>query len=421
MNANEVDVVEDAPTRGLLEYLEIPFWYPKQMWTPFVVIMLIAIAGVFILPRKYRSSTMIMVEPRKVADYFVMPMASEGIAQRLNTIRQIVLSRTRLEGVVRTLNPYPELAGVPPQVVADYMRGAISIRVQGSDSFIIEYVNRDPRKAMAVTNALARQFVEDSSFLRDNMTEKAYEFIQANLDDTRKVLEAREEALRQHKLKYWGALPEQLESNLRLMQQLQSEQQTMAENLRTLGERRTALARTLADARRLGPAAVAAASTPSRATELAKLRATYAALRDRYTEEHPDVRAVKHKIERMNEAIASGPDVEPSAEPETSPEILVLHRSLQATEAEIDNLNGRRSALDGRIAAFQARVEQTPKAEQELMSLTRDYNQIRENYNAMLKKEMDAEMSRKLETYWKDGYFRILDPAHLPQRPIRPY
>ena len=117
MNANEVDVVEDAPTRGLLEYLEIPFWYPKQMWTPFVVIMLIAIAGVFILPRKYRSSTMIMVEPRKVADYFVMPMASEGIAQRLNTIRQIVLSRTRLEGVVRTLNPYPELAGVPPQVV----------------------------------------------------------------------------------------------------------------------------------------------------------------------------------------------------------------------------------------------------------------------------------------------------------------
>jgi uncharacterized protein involved in exopolysaccharide biosynthesis len=205
------------------------------------------------------------------------------------------------------------------------------------------------------------------------------------------------------------------------MQQLQFEQQTLGENLRTLGERRTGLERTLADARRLGPAAVAAANAPSRATELAKLKATYAALRDRYTEEHPDVRAVKHKIERMNEAIASGPSVEPSAEPDTSPELLALHRSLQATESEIDTLNGRRAAIDGKIAAFQARVEQTPKAEQELMALTRDYNQMRENYNGMLKKEMDAEMSRKLETYWKDGYFRILDPAHLPQRPIRPY
>jgi uncharacterized protein involved in exopolysaccharide biosynthesis len=316
MNGNEVDVIDDAPSRSLLEYLEIPFWYPKQMWVPFVVIVLIAIAGIFVLPKKYRSTTMIMVEPRKVADYFVVPMASEGISQRLNTIRQIILSRTRLESVVKAYDPYPELAGVPTQVVADLMRRAISIRVQGSDSFIIEYVNRDPKKAMAVTNALATQFVEDSSFLRDNMTEKTYEFIHANLDDTRRVLEAREEALRQHKLKYWGALPEQLESNLRLMQQLQFEQQTLGESLRTLGERRTALERTLAEARRLGPAAAtAAASAPSRASELAKLKATYAALRDRYTEEHPDVRAVKHKIERMTEAIAAGPNAGPNAEP----------------------------------------------------------------------------------------------------------
>ena len=97
MNGNEVDAVDDAPTRSLLEYLEIPLWYPKQMWVPFVTIVLIAIAGTFVLPKKYRSSTMIMVEPRKVADYFVVPMASEGISQRLNTIRQIILSRTRLE------------------------------------------------------------------------------------------------------------------------------------------------------------------------------------------------------------------------------------------------------------------------------------------------------------------------------------
>jgi uncharacterized protein involved in exopolysaccharide biosynthesis len=165
----------------------------------------------------------------------------------------------------------------------------------------------------------------------------------------------------------------------------------------------------------------AAASAPSRATELAKLKATYAALRDRYTEEHPDVRTVKHKIDRMNEAIASGSDVEPSASPGDSPEILALHRSLQATEAEIDALNGRRLAIDARIGAFQARVEQTPKAEQELLALTRDYVQMRENYNALLKKDMDAEMSRKLEAYWKAGYFRVLDPAHLPLRPIRPY
>jgi len=56
-----------------------------------------------------------------------------------------------------------------------------------------------------------------------------------------------------------------------------------------------------------------------------------------------------------------------------------------------------------------------------LASLTRDYQQLRENYNSALKKEMDAEMSRRLEEYWKGGYFRVLDPAHLPRQPIRPY
>jgi uncharacterized protein involved in exopolysaccharide biosynthesis len=81
----------------------------------------------------------------------------------------------------------------------------------------------------------------------------------------------------------------------------------------------------------------------------------------------------------------------------------------------------RRDKLDAKIADFQARVEQTPRAEQELASLTRDYQQLRESYNVAFKKETDAEMGRKLEEYWQGGYFRVLDPAFLPRRPIRPY
>jgi uncharacterized protein involved in exopolysaccharide biosynthesis len=66
-------------------------------------------------------------------------------------------------------------------------------------------------------------------------------------------------------------------------------------------------------------------------------------------------------------------------------------------------------------------VEETPKVEAQLAALVRDHQQLQENYNAALKKEMDARMARRLEEYWKDGYFRVLDPAYLPRRPIRPY
>jgi uncharacterized protein involved in exopolysaccharide biosynthesis len=103
------------------------------------------------------------------------------------------------------------------------------------------------------------------------------------------------------------------------------------------------------------------------------------------------------------------------------PEAVTLSRSLQLVEAEIDALKGRRDGLDEKIGLFQARVEATPKAEQELAALARDYQQLRDNYTVALKKENDAEMARRLEEYWKGGYFRVLDPAYLPRRTIRPY
>jgi uncharacterized protein involved in exopolysaccharide biosynthesis len=105
----------------------------------------------------------------------------------------------------------------------------------------------------------------------------------------------------------------------------------------------------------------------------------------------------------------------------SDPEAIALSRSLKRVEADVDALKVRREQLDDRITALRARVEATPRAEQELASLTRDYVQLRENYNGALRKEMDAEMARRLEEYWKGGYFRVLDPAHLPRAPIRPY
>jgi polysaccharide chain length determinant protein (PEP-CTERM system associated) len=411
---------EERPGRDVLEYVEIPLRYPRHMWITFTAVMAVALLLALGMPRKYRSGTMILVESKGVPEYFVVPVNGESMAQRLNTIRQLVLSRTHLEKVIQKLDPYPEFAGAPLHVVVEVMRKAIEIRVQGSDSFMIEYVNRDPHKAMAVTNMLATEFTEDAARLRDGTTEKTFAFLQENLADTRKALEEREAALRNHKQKYWGSLPEQLDSNLRVLGQLQLEQQTLGENLRTLGDRRAVLERNLLEGRRL---ASVGAGGPG--AELVKQRAVYAALSGRYTEDHPDMRAVRARIQALERQVASvqqQKDGEGEKERDlTDPEAVALTRSLRAVEAEIDSLKGRRDKLDARIADFQARVEQTPRAEQELASLIRDYQQLRESYNGALKKEMDAEMSRKLEEYWQNGYFRVLDPAFLPRRPIRPY
>jgi polysaccharide chain length determinant protein (PEP-CTERM system associated) len=398
--------------RELREYLEIPLRYPRAMWWPFLTILALALVALVMVPTKFRSATLILVEHTDLPEHFVTPVSSESIAQRLQTIRQVVLSRTNLEAVIERLAPYPELAGVPAHLVVESMRRAVEIRVHGDDSFSLEYVNRDPVKAMDVTNLLAERFIENADRIRETLTQRAYAFIESNLGDARKELESREAALRLHKQRYWGSLPEQLVSNLAVLQQLQLEQQTLGENMRTLEERRTTLERSVLEGRRAaGPSGGAFA-------ELAALRAEHEKLRNRYTDQHPEVLAMQLRIHRLEERLASG---DPATAAKPDPELASAYRALQLVESEIEAVKVKRNQLDEKIAVYQSRVELTPRAEQELLALTRDYRQLQENYTTMLRKQMEAEMAKKLEQYWRGGHFRILDSAHLPRRPIRPY
>ena len=276
--------------------------------------------------------------------------------------------------------------------------------MQGNDSFSIEYVNRDPQKAARVTNMLAEQFIEDTRYLRDSLTQQTREFIESNLDEARQTLETRETALRRIKQQHWGALPEQLDTNLKMLAQLQFEQQTLGENLRTMEARRAASrAPSSSAARRACPPAPTMSSGDPRA-QLAKLQGQYAALRDRYTEEHPDMKAVQMRIARLEQQIAR-PDKprSPGAgrehfgverHPRPIPRSPPWRSRCSGSRLEIDAVKARRDKLDRRIADLQKRVEQTPRVEQDLMSLTRDYQQLKESYTGLVRKDMDARMAR---------------------------
>lgn len=415
--ADHAEYYEDRPGRDLFEYLEIPLRYPRHVLIPFALVMIAALALVFFAPRKYRSSSLIIVATKSVPpEYYVTPASSEALAQRVSTVRQVALSRTRLEAIIGKVNPYPEDADVPLHVTVDKMRAAIQIRVQGTDSFMFEYVNSDPYKAMQVTSMLGSQFIADSERLREGLSEQAFGLLQINLATARKALEEREQAVRVFEQRNWETLPDQLDSNLRMLQQLQVEQQTLGDSLRTLGDRRAALEASLLDGERLEDAVSAGGAGGSEA-QLAKLRNSYQSMRSRYTEDHPDMRMLRARIEHFEKALAGAGEGDIFADPEGAR----LRAALKQVEAEIGSVRQRRAQLDQTIATFQSRIETTPKTKQAQTALTRDYPQLREDYNAALRKEKDAEMARRLEEFWRYGYFRVLDPAYLPGRPIMPY
>ena len=69
---------------------------------------------------------------------------------------------------------------------------------------------------------------------------------------------------------------------------------------------------------------------------------------------------------------------------------------------------------------YQARVESTPRTEQETAALVRDNQKLKDNYLKLLTTRQEAQMAARLEERWKGERFRVLDPAHLPDRPYFP-
>ena len=97
---------------------------------------------------------------------------------------------------------------------------------------------------------------------------------------------------------------------------------------------------------------------------------------------------------------------------------LIVQRN--GTAREIIAIREEISALQQQIAVYQGRVENTPKLEQELLSLNRDYDNTQKTYESLLSRKQEAEVAANMERQQKGEQFRILDPARLPDKPQSP-
>jgi polysaccharide chain length determinant protein (PEP-CTERM system associated) len=397
-------------TRELQRLAEAPLRRPWLVIIPFLLSVVVAVAVSFVLTPRYRSSTLILVAPEQMPTNFVPQMSTERVARRLQTLRQEVQSRTRLEMVAREFDPYGSLGKEPLINTIERMRAAVTVSVKGDDAFSIEFEHRDPKMAMLVADRLTTLFMEEVVGASERQVSNAYEFIEKQLEGARTQLEQKEGALRAYKEQHMGQLPEQVQANLATLQRLQQEQQSTAEGLR----KATDTMRLLEDGNG-SEGGEHNLKTPS-PDSLAVLKANLAILKTRYTEQHPDVRALQSRVDLLEKAAANQtPDA-----PAVDPERVAAELRVREARIEIESLRARLADVDRRIAAFQERVEAAPRREQEVLGLMRDYQKLSENYSALLSKKLDAEMAARLERQQKGQQFRVLDPAYLPEQPSFP-
>ena len=393
--------------REARHFIEAPRRRPLAVIVPWVAVALASVAILFALPKKYRSSTLILVESEKMPESLVASVATGNRDRRLEAIKREILSRTRLERVLKETRPYPSSSARTAAVEA--MRRATSVDASGRDGFTIKFVHTDPLKAQEVASRLATLFIEETIKAREEQVGGAIDFLVAQVEEARKELERKDEALRRFKEARMGRLPEQLTTNLATMAMLQREIQTVDESLFFAQEKQELLARRIEQLPGVTPAG-ATGGLEELESELASMKAR------RYTDEHPDVQSLRSRIAQLEERLARTSPGERAVDPT----VAVTREQLERATLDVLNLEEKRGQVERRIASVRANVENTPRTEQKLATLTRDYEKLNENYQTLLSKQLEAQMAGRLEQRWRGDRFRILDPANLAEAPFAP-
>jgi len=405
----------------------------RRMWwiiLPFLLSILAGMGYGLKLPKVYRTSTLILVQPQKVPQSYVREIVSVDVEDRVRTITQQIKSRTNLEKIIREFNLYNEPGSqmLMEDKIED-LRKRITIdvsssRSQESSSFQIFFTGKDPAHMPDVTNALASYFITENIKLREDQAIGTEKFLTEELENIRRKLLDKEEELKRYREQYMGGLPEQLETNLRILERIQQQTVTNQENLREAENRKLLIQQQLAEAAEIRKSRTTLSAEAGGETEqsLDQLKAQLASLEARYTERHPDVIRLKEKISDLEskEKGDSKKGQKVSENRGMSQAERNLVNQFREIELEIKNLKAEAARLHSQIKWYQIQVENTPKREQELMSLNRDYENIRETYNSLLSRKLEAELAVSMERKQKGEQFRILDPARTPIRPFKP-
>ena len=416
----------------------------------------------WLLPSTYQSEALILLEQQNIPNQYVTPNVNASIQDRLQAISQQVLSRTRLQAIIDRFQLYPPVHGLLFLLDSgdpiERMRKDIEIELVQAPghpgeftAFKLRFTATSPVLAQQVNNELMSPFVKEN-VQAQQLSQDTTAFLETQLAETRTKMEEQEAKVAAFKAKHIGELPSQMEMNVQQMlggiqAQLQSSQQALesaklhkVELESQLRQYRLAQANPHGVGRGTTGGLADSTMTPLQELnkELTDIRVRLQDLQERYTDDHPDVVALKDKIAKKEREIKLAEDdlasntanrraanaTDPAAADEvqngSSVSLIQLENQLRANQREIENYQKHQSELESRASAYMARLNMAPEAEQELAAISRGYEESKANYNSLLQKQMQSQLATSLEQRQEGEKFRILDSPSLPAKHIGP-
>jgi len=396
-------------------FLELVNAVWKRRWRALMAAWIVCLLGWMLVVAKidtYTSTTKIFIDTAGILKPLLRGLAIErDVDNELEVMKQTLTSRSNLEKVARSTDL--DITATTPEKLEkllDRLRDRTSVRTEGRFLLSISYRDTDPVRARDVVQAISRIFVETTVGESREEIEEAQHFLERQIAQYEKALEAAEARLATFKEEKLSKLPNQQNYQFRV-DELRAELEEAEALLRRARVQRQQLQKQ-AENRPSSNIAGLVAETQQQLDDLLT----------RYTERHPDVVALRRKIAAQKAAEkaaeAQGSDAGASAD---SPERSVATAELEDIKLKQSENEADIAAYEGRVNRLQARLERlrslaamVPDAEMEQARLLRNYDVLKIKHGELQARREQAKISRDREAGADRVQYEIVDIARIP-------
>jgi polysaccharide chain length determinant protein (PEP-CTERM system associated) len=389
------------------------------------------------LPNRYKSQTLVLIEPPNVPETFVPQVDITSIGQRLASMQQQILSRTRLEPIVHQFGLFPnDINKVSMDELVERLRKAIDVTpvqpmietgARDLPGFFVGVSLDNPRTAQEVCAAVTSMFIVESLGIQQQHAEQTTQFLSEQLVEAKTDLDAQDAKLAAFKGRYIGSLPDDEQTNLNLLTGLTSQLDATSQALSRAQQDKSFAQSMLTQQVTAWEASQSGRDPGTLEQQLAAMQNQLANLQLRYTDDYPDVIKAKSDVARLEKKLADSatakpvPDSPKVQKPSVEPAQITQWRTqIHSLDQLIAEKTREQEKIKAQIDVYQGRVQGSPVVEEQYKELTRGYQTALDSYNDLLKKRSESAMSGELNREQQGEQFVVLDPANLPDTPSFP-
>jgi uncharacterized protein involved in exopolysaccharide biosynthesis len=377
----------------------------KLILIPTVLVATLSAVAVYMQPRRYESSTTILIRPDKTLNPITGYQVALAYEEQSRNFNEILWSRTVLQALADSLGLTKDAETEAQRLtIAQSLNGNFTTNL-GSGFFRITYRDTDPGRAQRAAQALANLFIQTKLNFDDRQNALTVQFYERKVQEYRKNLDASVQSLASEIKQNIDQLPAEERSLYGQLDEIQRDVTAIDERMGT-EKRALSSLKMLQDEMRSNPKALRTErgrqllldlqgkSLPL-VSELQTLLAQYDDISRRYTAKHPDV-------EKLESRIAGH-----------------LQRMAQDIELSLSKIPSEQQVLEKKRDRIIEQIRESSTMTRMNKDKEESYSINRRMYDEMMMKLDQAKLAREVGNQGANQYVMI-DPAFYPTQPASP-